>query len=186
MRSVLVSSLAALVLLGGCSGMVRTVTYEYPPTSAVARNNLQDAATSGPVLLEVRDNPFTGDVARRLAEAASQTSVGIKVQFTAEPARAGKTDFHIVVQFDPAPGVSSAEVCDPSRPVAKASASSELTALVAFCKRAQPIMSLVAAATRPDGANAPVIGTIAEQAMLRMFSSGLQEQSNGSDFWPDL
>ena len=60
--------LAALVLaafaLAGCAGMVRTMTSEYPQTSAVARDNLQDAAAAGPVLLEVRDNPLSGDVAR--------------------------------------------------------------------------------------------------------------------------
>ena len=72
----LIPALATAVLLSGCAGMVRTVVHEYPQTSAVARDLLQDAAAAGPVLLEVRDNPFSGDVARSLAADARRDEDG--------------------------------------------------------------------------------------------------------------
>lgn len=185
MRPVLLSSLAALAFLAGCAGSLRTVTYEYPLTVSAARINLQDAAASGPILLEVRDSPFTGDVARALAEAASETSVGFKADFTTDRARAGKPGTRLVVQFSPAPGVGSAEVCDSSRPVAKAPDSNQLSALVAFCNMAQPILSLAAVGARPEGSEAPLLKNLAEQAMIRMFSASTSLHESPSDYWPD-
>ena len=176
---------ATAVLLSGCAGMVRTVTYEYPQSSAVARENLQDAAAAGPVLLEVRDNQFAGDVARSLAQAASATGVGFNVQFTTDRAQAGRSDFRLVVQFSPAPGVSAGEVCDSSRPVAKAPTDG-LTAVVAFCKEAQPILAMAAVAPKAEGPDAPVVRQIAEQAMMRMFIPSGQNHNSPGDFWPDI
>ncbi len=181
--------LAALVLaafaLAGCAGMVRTMTSEYPQTSAVARDNLQDAAAAGPVLLEVRDNPLSGDVARSLAAAASAASVGFNVRFTTDRAQAGRSDFRLVVQFSPAPGIGAAEVCDSSRPVARV-ATDGLSAVVAFCKQAQPILSLTAVGPRADGPDAPVIRHIAEQAMMRMFIPSGSSHDAPGDYWPDI
>ena len=180
----LIPALATAALLSGCSGMVRTVLHEYPQTSAVARDLLQDAAAAGPVLLEVRDNPFSGDVARSLAAAASATSVGFTARFTTDRAQAGRSDFRLVVQFSPAPGVSAAEVCDSSRPVAK-TPTEGLTAMVAFCKQAQPILATAAVAPKADGPDAPVVRQIAEEAMLRMFIPSGSRDTPG-DFWPNL
>lgn len=182
MRAALPALLAA-TLLSGCAGMVRTTTYEYPHTAAVARDSLQDAAAAGPVLLEVRDNPFASDVARSLAQAASATSVGFKVQFTTDRAQAGRSDFRLVVQFSPAQGVGAVEVCDSSRPVAKAPTDG-LTAVVAFCKQAQPILAMAAVAPKSEGPDAPAVRQIAEEAMLRMFVPG--GGRDAGDFWPDL
>lgn len=185
MRRVVIPAALATVLLSGCAGMVRTVTSEYPQTAAVARENLQDAAAAGPVLLEVRDNPFPDDAARSLARAASATSVGFDVRFTTDRAQAGRSDFRLVVQFSPAPGISAAEVCDSSRPVAKA-ATDGLTAVVAFCKQAQPILSLTAVGPRADGPDSSVIRQIAEQAMMRMFIPSGSSYDNPGDYWPDI
>ena len=90
----------------------------------------------------------------------------------------------LVVQFSPAAGVDSATVCDAAHPVAKAP-TGELSALVAFCDRARPILSMAAAGPRADGPNAPVIRNLAEQAMMRMFSSSTSLHESPSDYWPD-
>lgn len=181
-----VTALAMLAGLAGCADMVRTVTYEYPQTADVARGNLKDAAAAGAVLLEVRDSPFAGDVARPFATAASETSVGFKVHFTTERAQAAKPDFRLVVQFYPAPGVGSAEVCDASRPVARMTPGDGLTALVAFCNRSQPILSVATYAGKVEGPDAPVIRRMAEQAMMRMFIPSGQNRDSSGDFWPDF
>jgi hypothetical protein len=174
------------ILLGGCAGMMRTITSEYPETITTARGTLQEAAAAGPVLLEVRDNPYSADVARTLAEAASATSIGFKVRFTSDRAQAANPAVRLVVQFSPAPGVDSTAVCDASRPVARAETADRLTALVTFCDRVRPILSMAASGAKPDRADAPVIRTLAEQAMLRMFVSSGANQESPSDFWPDL
>lgn len=181
-----ITALVAFGSLAGCADMVRTVTYEYPQTTDVARGDLKDAAAAGPVLLEVRDNPFAGDVARPFAAAASETSVGFKVNFTTDRAQAAKPDFRLVVQFSPAPGITSVEVCDASRPVAKAAPGDGLTALVAFCNRSQPILSVATYAGKAEGPDAPVIKRIAEQAMMRMFIPSGQNRDSPGDFWPDI
>lgn len=184
MRRTALPVLLAATLLAGCAGTVRTVTSEYPQSSAVARDLLQDAAASGPILLEVRDSPVPGDVARAMAVAASATSVGFKARFTTNRAEAARPDFRLVVQFSPAPGIGAAEVCDSSRPVAR-TATDGTTAVVAFCKQAQAILSMTAMAPKADAADAPVIRQIAEQAMLRMFIPfGLQDTPG--DYWPDI
>ncbi len=178
--------LLALTSLAGCAGMVRVVTYEYPQSTETARANLQEAAAAGPVLLEVRDNPFTGDVARSFAAAASETSVGFRASFTTDRALAAQRDVRLVVQFSPAPGITSFEVCDPSRPVAKAAPSGYLTALVAFCNRNHPILSAVTYAGKVEGAESPVIRHMAEQAMIRMFIPSGYSRDNPGDLWPDI
>ncbi|MSP49325.1 MAG: hypothetical protein EXQ95_08370 [Alphaproteobacteria bacterium] len=177
--------LLVLTALGGCADGLRTMTYEYPQTVNSARVNLHDAAVKGPMLLEVRDNPFGGDVARPLAEAASETSVGFKVRFVTERSQAANADTRLVVQFSPASGVSSAEVCDPSRAVAKAPDPVQLSALVAFCAGARPIISMTAVGARPERPDAPVIRNLAEQAMIRMFSSSTSLHESPGDYWPD-
>lgn len=182
----LLLALLAPVALGGCAGMLQTMTSEYPQTVSTARGNLQEAAAAGPVLLEVRDNPFSADVARTLAEAASATSVGFRVRFTPSRAEAANPRTRVVVQFSPAPGIDSALVCDASRPVARAEDPGRLTALVVFCDGARPILSMTAAGIRPDRADAPVIRTLAEQAMLRMFIGSGADQEGQGDYWPDL
>lgn len=180
------AGLLALGSLAGCADMVRTVTYEHPQSSEVARGDLKDAGATGQVLLVVRDNPFAGDVARSLAAAASETSIGFKTSFTTDRTQAAKPDFRVVVQFSPAPGVSSVEVCDPSRPVAKAASGDGLTALIAFCNRSQPILSVVAYAGKVEGPDSPVIKRMAEQAMIRMFIPSGQSRDGIGDFWPDI
>lgn len=186
MRLRVISALIGLSALAGCAGMVRVVTYEYPQSVETARANLQDAAAAGPVLLEVRDNPFAGDVARSFAAAASATSVGFRASFTTDRALAAKPDIRLVVQFSPASGVTSLQVCDPSRPVAKAVPGEDLIALVAFCNRNQPILSAVTYAGKVEGAESPVIRHMAEQAMIRMFIPSGTSRDNPGDLWPDV
>ncbi len=189
MRRIRLPALAGLLALGslaGCADMVRTVTYEYPQSSDVARGTLLDAAAAGPVLLEVRDNPFAGDVARSFAAAASETSVGFTASFTTDRSRAARPDVRLVVQFFPAPGVSSAEVCDSSRAVARTAPGGNLAVLVAFCNRSQPILSVAAYAGKVDGPDSPVIKRMAEQAMMRMFIPSGHSRDNPGDLWPDF
>lgn len=186
MRLPVISALIGLFALSGCAEMVRVVTYEYPQSTEVARANLQDAAAAGPVLLEVRDNPFTGDVARSFAAAASETSIGFRASFTTDRSRAAKPDVRLVVQFSPARGITSVEVCDPSRPVAKAVPGRDFTALVAFCNRNQPILSAVTYAGKVESAESPVIRHMAEQAMIRMFIPSGHSRDNPGDLWPDF
>ena len=178
MRRALIPTVIAVATLAGCAGTVSTVTYPFPYTSSAARVYLQDAATRGPMLLQVRDNPFPEDVARPIAEAASRTSIGISVRFTANPAEAAKPDYWMVVQFDPEPGASSAGVCDPRRPVGRASSPGRLNALVVFCHASGPILSLTAQAPRPEHADSPIIRELTEQAMLRMFTPEPQDRDN--------
>lgn len=170
MRSSLLSVLAVLSVAGCAEDGVRTVSYPHPQTSSVARLYLQEAAARGPVLLEVRDNPFARDVARPMAEAASRTSVGFLAPFTADRGAAGPTDYRVVVQFDPAPGTPSAAVCDRDRAVGRAADPRQVTALVAFCHRNGPVLSLVAWGPRPDSADSLTIRRMTEQAMIRMFT----------------
>src|SRR6185503_11737171 len=103
-------SLAAAVfggiLLAGCATAVTIVSSPAPNPSSVARIFLQDAGATGPVLLEVRDNPFREDVGLPIAEAASHTALGFNTRFTTSPSEAARPDYRIVVQFDPEPGAS--------------------------------------------------------------------------------
>jgi hypothetical protein len=174
-----VSSFASILALGalfGCANSVSTVSDAAPHPPSAARGILQDAAAVGPVLLEVRDDPFAGRGATSFAEAASRTSVGFPARFTLDPAAAAKPDIRLIVQFDPADGVSGFNACDPVRPDGPR-AGGPLRAIVVLCKDFRPIRAIAAAAPRPDRADAPAIRDLAEQSMLRLFA----REPQGSD-----
>src|SRR5262245_8116510 len=131
MRRRLFPVLVTLLALGGCAGMMRTMTNEYPQTVSTARGILQEAAAAGPVLLEVRDTLFYADVPQVLAEAASATSIGFMVKFTPHRTEAAKPDIRVVFQFSPVAGSDAASVCDPLLRVARVDEIGRLNALVA-------------------------------------------------------
>lgn len=169
MTRILAVSILVLGALGGCADGVSIVPHHYPYPPSTASGYLRDAGAAGPVLLEVRDNPFAGDVAGPLAEAASRTSVGFLTRFTTVRSEASRPEYRMVVQFDPATGTTSAGVCDPTQPAGLRSSTSRLNALIAFCHQNRPILSVMASAPRPDRPDSPFIREFAEQAMLRMF-----------------
>lgn len=169
MKPCLAASVLAVGALGGCADSVSLVTHAYPYAPTVANGYLRDAGSAGPVLLEVRDDFFAGGAARTLAEAASRTSVGFLTRFTTIRAEAARPEYRMVVQFDPATGTTSAAVCDPEQPVGHGPPTGRLTALVAFCHLGRPVLSVTAAAPRPDRADSPILQELAQQAMLRMF-----------------
>jgi hypothetical protein len=169
--------------LAGCSGLVQTVAYPFPRSGDAARSYLQDAGRDGPVLLEVRGNPFAADAAVPFAAAATGGVNGISVAFTADRAAARAPDYRIVVQFDPAESATVEQVCDAARPVAQRRAEGPLSALVAFCHRGDPVLYLTATAPRPDSPAAPVMRELAQQAMARMFMP--DDTDRGQDWWPD-
>lgn len=178
MKFRLVASILALGTLGGCADGVSTVTHAYPHSPTVANGYLRDAGAAGPVLLEVRDSPLAGDVAAPMAEAASRTSVGFLTRFTPFRSEAARPEYKMVVQFDPAPGVTSAAVCGPGQSAGRRSSDGRVTALVAFCHQNRPILSLAATAPRPDRPDSPILRDLAQQAMLRMF---VREPDGGSN-----
>jgi hypothetical protein len=70
----------------GCTGnTVSTIVHPYPFTLTDARGALQDVGASGPVLLEVRSNPFPEDAAPPIAEAASHAAPTIRGEATIRP-----------------------------------------------------------------------------------------------------
>ncbi len=178
MTRFLAVSILVLSALGGCADGVSIVSHHYPYSPSTASGYLRDAGAAGPVLLEVRDNPFAGDVAGPLAEAASRTSVGFLTRFTTVRSEAPRPEYRMVVQFDPNAGTTSAGVCDPTQPTGYRSATGRLNALVAFCHQSRPILSVMASAPRPDRPDSPIIRELAEQAMLRMF---IREPDNDSN-----
>jgi hypothetical protein len=177
-----VATLAAMLALAGCAGQVRTVTYGFPQTTSTARLYLQDAAAGGPVLLEVRDNPFRDDVATPFALAASNSVIGIPVRFTADPAQAARPEFRVVVQFNPG-SLGAADICGPARrPGGTGPTVGELTALVAFCHQFQPVLALQAVAPATDRADSPAIRDLAQQSMLRMFAPEADDRNDRDPF----
>lgn len=183
MKPFLAVSILALGVLGGCADGVSTVTHDYPYPPSTASGYLRDAGAAGPVLLEVRDSPFPGDVAAPLADAASRTSVGFLTRFTTVRSEAAKPDYRMVVQFDPDVGTTSAGVCDPAQPAGHRSSTGRLSALVAFCHQSRPILSVMAAGPRPDRPDSPILRDLAQQAMLRMFirEPGGSDSPQGND-----
>jgi hypothetical protein len=181
-----VIALVALVAVAGCADTVRTVVHANPQSAAVARLPLQEASAAGPVLLEVRDDPFAGEAGRALSAAASGTSVGFRARFTTERAQAAMPEFRVVVQFDPAEGVGGSEVCDPAARVLRSGQPDRMSTVVAFCHRTQPLLAVATYSARPERADTPIVRAIAEQAMLRMFVPAGDDRQGPDDFWPEL
>jgi hypothetical protein len=179
-------AIAALVALSlaGCAGMTRTVAHQYPQPATAARIILQDAGASGPVLVEVRGNPFAGDIAAAFAAGASGAAPGLPAGFTPHPAAAPRPDTRLVVQFYPGERMTADQVCGPAAAGAQRRSPDQLTAFIVFCQGARPVLAAMQWAPLPDNAQSPIIGQMAEQAVLRMFVTD-NDSVSPSDYWPD-
>src|SRR5437016_763780 len=82
-------ALGALILVScAAGGKVRTVTYGYPYGPYTARSFAAWAGSGGPLLVELRNNPYPNSpqqVADVIADAASSSYVLPGVRFTANP-----------------------------------------------------------------------------------------------------
>jgi hypothetical protein len=183
--------LALLALVGvvlGCADAIRTVVDQHPKDARTARVYLHSASAEGPVLLQIRDNPFPGTdrtVASAMARAASHTVTGLNVRVTDDAAAAFDRDYRLVVAFNPGPTVTSEVVCGPSRPMVPKVSADRLTAMVAFCYRDAPVVSIDVVAPPASGPDAPVLGQMVQRAMLDMFPPVGQARDGSTVFWPD-
>jgi hypothetical protein len=174
----------ALAASSGCTGMTRTVSYQFPQTATAARVILQDAGAAGPVLIEARNSPFAGDVAAPLAAAASRTIPGLGTVFTADRAAAPRADHRLIFQFHPGDHVTANQVCGPTPLAAQPVSRDQLVTFVVFCQGPRPVLAAMQWAPMPQGIDSPVIRGMAEQAVLRMFVTD-NDTNSPSDYWPD-
>src|SRR5262245_9271050 len=89
-------ALAAALLLAGCGGLVTTTRHAPGYTGAMVQGFLASAASEGPVLVRVANNPFGGPIDRLVAEEATKASRLHWVKFTANPAEAKSGDWRVV------------------------------------------------------------------------------------------
>ncbi|MBI1776169.1 MAG: hypothetical protein HYR63_12555 [Proteobacteria bacterium] len=172
--------LVAVGLLS-CTGL-RTINYGQPYQPTSARSFLGWAASAGPVLLEVRDNPFPVPppvVASTIATAAFGVIPGIPARFTADPAEAGRPEWRVVYDFNVAPSTSSAQICDPNVPARRVATTDQLTALVVFCNETRPIIAAGAWSAPIPGSESPLFRQFARHSMATLFEP--QFNGNGHD-----
>jgi hypothetical protein len=138
-----VFAFSALVLIScAAGGKVRTVGYRYPYDPSTARNFAQWAGSGGPILVELRNNPFPNppeQVAPIIAEAASNAAVLPGDRFTANPNEAWHPDWRVVFAFNVPQALQLAPICDPRLPLPATQSGGDWYAAVVFCNEWRPI-----------------------------------------------
>ena len=171
---------AALAMIGlAACAPLRSINYGMPYQPLTARSFLAWAGATGPVAVEVRDNPFQAPnqaVASALAEAATGVVAGVPVAFTGNTAEAARPEWRVVYEFNAAPSTSSAAVCNPNSRVDRASGES-LTLLIVFCNDTKPIIAASIWSGPVAGPGAPEFRQLAETSMRDLFPP----ESMGSD-----
>jgi hypothetical protein len=164
---------AALVTAGlsACSD-VRTLNYGAPYQPATARSYLAWAGAAGPVLVELRGNPFQGSdqaVAGAIADEVTGSVAGLPVRFTANPAEAAHPDWRVVYDFSAEPSKASATVCAEAGPTRPARNGGQVTALLVFCNEAKPIIAAALWAKPVAGPGAEGFRELAQHGMRDLF-----------------
>ncbi len=180
-------AIAGLALLGlaacGTNDPIRSINYANSPDSDYTRDFMQWAGSSGPVLIELRDNPFpigAAVVARTIAEASNGAPSGGIVTFTANPADAARPEWRVVYSFYPGSAVTSAQLCDESRQLAHRPQEGRLEVLVAFCNERYVIGSVGISAPPIAPGDTVGLAQLAERGMTDL----LQPGKRGNDY-PD-
>jgi hypothetical protein len=130
-------------------------------------------AAGGPLLLEVRGDPFrTGRdaVAAEVASAVSATFTEPWLRFTIRDAEAASTDLRLVWLLDPQSGFNADRVCAGELPALDAGRRvMEIRAV--FCHRGRPLSAVHGWMRRPEAASDPKWRGLISQ-MARQLLSG--------------
>jgi hypothetical protein len=115
------------------------------------------AGSAGPLLVDVRGNPFDAPdamVAGEVLKAISTTFTEPWLQFTTDAARAGSRDVRLIWLLDPQSGFNADAVCAGEFPALKADRRvTEIRAV--FCQRGKPLSAVHGWVRRPDTGGDP-------------------------------
>jgi hypothetical protein len=167
----LVSAALVALVLAACTD-VRSVNSGYPYQSSTARSYLAWAAAAGPVLLELRGNPFQATdqaAAAALAEDASGSVHGIPVRFTAKAGEAAHPDWRVVYAFNTGAATAYSAVCGAKGAAEPTQSGKEMTALLVFCNEAKPIIAASVWAKPVAGPGAEGFRALAQHSMRDLF-----------------
>ncbi len=160
------AALGALVLVScAAGGKVRTVNWGHPYPPSTARSFAAWAGSGGPLLVELRNNPYPDppqQVASIIAEAATASYVLPGARFTANPNEAWHPDWRMVFAFKPAGG--------------------DWYALIVFCNDWRPITAAGAWSVPLVGPNSSDFRDFVAQSMLAL----LPNESNGADVFDQM
>jgi hypothetical protein len=154
-RSKLLSVVTAAAALFGC---------DEGPSSNLSFTSTPDiwsfvtaAGAGGPLLVDVRGNPFNAPdtmVADELVKAVSGTFTEPWLQFTADPERAGSKDMRLIWLLDPQSGFNADLVCAGELPALGAGRRvTELRAVL--CHRGRPLSAVHGWVRHPESGGDP-------------------------------
>ncbi|WGF87319.1 hypothetical protein [Marinivivus vitaminiproducens] len=146
--------LGGLALLSACASSAEVAR---PPQdqARVARVRLEDAASQGPVLLEVHGNAFGQSETARNAGLVENLSKGVRyysVAFTTDPAQVADKRLRTVAVLNPLVALGSQEVCNGNAVGDRAIAPGRVDLLLVSCDETRPLASARGSteATGPD------------------------------------
>lgn len=162
---------SAVTALFGCDeGPSSNLTFTTTPD---VWNFVTAAATGGPLLVEVRGNPFGGSaeaVAREITGAIGATFTEPWLRFTSDPAAASSKETRLIWLLDPQPGFNADLVCAGELP--GLDAGRRVTQIRAvFCHRGRTLSAAYGWMRRPDSVGDPKWRNLMSQ-MARQLLSG--------------
>ncbi|CAA7623367.1 hypothetical protein [Magnetospirillum sp. UT-4] len=131
------------------------------------------ASASGPMLVEVRGDPFglgREDLAAAAAQAMTNQIIGRALAFTADRDAAPKPQYRVVLAFGPAPDASPDQLCDGSVATARESGE-KITVLAVFCDRGQRLASVTGWVARVEGVADKRFRQLLGQMVRELFGS---------------
>jgi hypothetical protein len=145
---------AAVALIGCDEGPSSNLSFTSTPD---VWSFVTAAGATGPLLVDVRGNPFDapdGMVATEVTKAISATFTEPWLQFTSDPERAASKEMRLVWLLDPQSGFNADAVCAGELPALGAARRvTEIRAV--FCHRGRPLSAVHGWMRRPETGSDP-------------------------------
>ncbi|CCQ75441.1 exported protein of unknown function [Magnetospira sp. QH-2] len=172
-------------VLGGLATLAATACEEVPFQTVVEYRQggdnfsfFQYAASKGPFWVDVRGNPFGGDLApleRTIVKAFKNGMPQLGgVRFTTDKNQAAEPVQRIVVVFEPPQGLSPQNICDGAVPadLGKLRANGEVHAYTVYCSKEQARIVVSGIARGITGPEDKALRKMLTHTLIEMFKPG--------------
>jgi hypothetical protein len=164
-----VAIFSAGLILAGCVTATSTGT---GVDAEGRRAFLRYAGGEGPVYLAAINAPTNlgAGVGARAAAAATDSVIGIGVEFTADRAQASRPNYRIITLFDPEVSLSANQVCTAdTRPMVAARYQDRTNLFMAFCARGEALAGAKVRGSKVVSADDPELTRMVRAGMVEMF-----------------
>jgi hypothetical protein len=166
MKRIMAVGVVAASVLSACAG---PSTIGPPRREAATWSEMIYASSQGPMLVDVRGQPFGGNIAPKVAAMMSGQVPQHPFDFTTDPTRAPHPDKRVVVAFNPAPSVSEYDLCANRDSALADGGAGHIAVRAAFCDHAQPLSATRGWVDNVSGPDDPRLAALLGEVTRQLF-----------------